>query len=169
MPHVTLPSLLSSSPNPRLRFIDRPVVVVLIDSGGNADQICLGLSGLAWMFFSLSSCPHCSVRFQECLQCLLRGNEELVMVRGSQELIFLSFPFLPLSPSLFFFSFTLCLVCLGLDLDRNSAVQLKMSWICWQVGALLRSRAHSLCAVFTPNGRLWSIRFHILILKEDKE
>lgn len=56
MPHVTLPSLLSS-PNPRLCFIDKPVVVVLIDSGGNADQICLRLSGLAWMF-SLSPLAH---------------------------------------------------------------------------------------------------------------
>lgn len=40
------------------------------------------------------------------------------MVGGSQELIFLS----SLSLPIFFFSFTLCFVCLGLDLDRNSAV-----------------------------------------------
>lgn len=87
MPHVTLTSLLSYL-NLHLCFRDKPVVV-LNDSGGNADQICLKLSGLAWMF-SLSPCPHYSVRFQECLQCLLRGNEELVMVGRSQELIFLS-------------------------------------------------------------------------------
>lgn len=73
------------------------------------------------------------------------------MVRGSQELIFLSSLSLPL------FSFALCFVCLGLDLDRNSAVQLEMSWICWQVGALERSLAHSLCAVFTPNGKMHKI------------
>lgn len=85
MPCVTLTSLFFS-PNPQLCFISKPVVVVvLIDSGGNADQICL--SGLAWMF-SLCLCPHYSVCFQECLQCLLRGNEELAMVGGSQELIF---------------------------------------------------------------------------------
>lgn len=50
---------LPSSPrkNHQLCFIDRPVVVVLIDSGGNADQICLRLSGLARMF-SPSSLAH---------------------------------------------------------------------------------------------------------------
>lgn len=56
MPNVTLPSLLSMQ-NHQLCFIDKPVVVVLIDSGGNADQICLRLSGLAWMF-ALSPLAH---------------------------------------------------------------------------------------------------------------
>lgn len=50
-----------------------------------------------------------SVRFQKYLQFLLRGNEELVMVGGGQELIFLSF----LSISLPLFLFTICFVCLG--------------------------------------------------------
>lgn len=103
--------------------------------------------------FSLSSCPHYSVRFQECLHCLLRGNEELVLVERSQELIFLSS--LPLTP--FFFSFTLRFVCLDSDLDRNSTVQLEMSWIWWQVGALKKSRAHGLCTVFIPNGKTYKI------------
>lgn len=132
MPRVTLPFLFSST-NTQLHSIGKPVVVVLIDSGGNADQICLRLSGLAWMFslspsLSFSCCPHYSMQFQECLQCLRGGNEELLMVGGSQELIFLSSLFLACSS--FFFSFTLCFVCLALDLDTNSVVQLEMSWIC---------------------------------------
>lgn len=56
MAHVTLPSLFFST-NPQLWFIHRPVVVVLNDSGGNADQIYLKLSALAWMF-SLSPLAH---------------------------------------------------------------------------------------------------------------
>lgn len=120
MPHVTLPP--SSPPQkPRLCFIDKPVVVVLIDSGGTADQICLRLSGLAWMF-SLSSCPHDSVRFQECLQCLLRGNEELVMVGGSQELILLSSLSLPHFFPSFFIHPLLCVSGLGFRLKQCSSV-----------------------------------------------
>ncbi|KAF3703458.1 hypothetical protein EXN66_Car019146 [Channa argus] len=40
------------------------------------------------------------------------------------------------------------------DLERSSAVQLEMSWIWWQVGALEKSQAHGLCAVFTPYGKM---------------
>lgn len=58
MARVTLPFLLPST-NTQPHFIGKPVVVVLIDSGGNADQICLRLSGLAWMFsLSLSPVAH---------------------------------------------------------------------------------------------------------------
>lgn len=46
---------------------------------------------------------------------------------------------------------------LGLDLDRNSAVQLEMSWICWQVEAHEKSLAHGLSAVFTANGKMHKI------------
>lgn len=66
------------------------------------------------------------------------------------------FPFLPLSPS--FFHCPLCFLCLGLDLNRHSAVQLEMPWICSQVGALERSRAlyAALCS-FAPKGKMHKI------------
>lgn len=81
-----------------------------------SETISIGLD-----VFSLSSCPHCSVRFQECLQCLLRGNEELVLVGRSQKLIFLSFP--PSLSFLFFFhSPLLCVSGFGFRQKQCSTV-----------------------------------------------
>lgn len=89
--------------------------------------------GLAGMF-SLY-CPHYSVWFQEWL-CLLRGNEELVMVGRSQELIFLSSLFLLF---LFFFLSPFCFLFLGWDWNGKSAAQSQTSWICWQAAAWAKS------------------------------
>lgn len=45
-------------------------------------------TSLTVFFFLSSACPHYSVWFQKNIQFSLRGNEELVMVEGGQELIF---------------------------------------------------------------------------------
>lgn len=131
MPNVTLPF-------PPLRELQTNLLLSSssLISGGNADKICLRLSGSAWMFSSTPLLPTIWCAFSRLLAVPSKrkwGISDGKMKPGAY------FPFLPLSPS--FFHCPLCFLRLGLDLDRHTAVQLEMLWICSQVGALGRSRA----------------------------
>lgn len=141
-----------------MSLVKRPVVVLaLIDSGGGADQICLRLSGIGWgcsppLLFAHDRAVH-SPRLLAA-PSLPRGNEELAMVRRSQELIFLSCRSrhrfsLSLPPP----SAPFCFLCLGSDLGRaqRSSVA-EMCWICsckWHLGEVEHPQI-SFLAFFVP-------------------
>lgn len=153
MPNVTLPSLLSAQ-KPSASKTNLLLLPSSLISGGNADKICLRLSGLAWMFSSTPLLPTIWCAFSRLLTVPSKrkwGISDGKMKPGAY------FPFLPLSPS--FFHCPLCFSCLGSDLDRHSAVQLEMPWIFSQVGALARkSGTHRppLCS-FAPKGKMHKI------------
>lgn len=130
-----------------MSLVKRPVVVLaLIDSGGGADQICLRLSGIGWgcsppLLFAHDRAVH-SPRLLAA-PSLPRGNEELAMVRRSQELIFLfcrSRHRFSLSPSsigpLLFLVSGLGFRAGAAQFSRRDVLDLLV-----QVGALGRSRA----------------------------